>query len=100
MPNRPVLTPQLRELLEIARDRVDTLDEVGYRPLAKANSALRFKLQIDEPPKEKYYKACLIVEMVAGSNKEPANLYDLSKEELLASIDKALNKGRKSNGKS
>lgn len=99
MPTKPILTPQLRELLVIARERVDTLDELGYRPLAKANSALRFQLQIDEAPKEKYFKACLIVEMSAGTNKEPANLYDLSKKELLEAIDKALNKGRKSNGK-
>ena len=39
MPNKPILTPQLRELLTIARERVDTLDEVGYRPLAKHHTA-------------------------------------------------------------
>ena len=94
--NKPALTPQLRELLEIARERVDTLDEVGYRPFAKANSELRHKLQIDEPRHEKYHKACLILEITIGTNKEPASLHDLSKEELLKAIDKVLSKGRKS----
>jgi len=88
------MTPLLREILELAKKRALQLNEEGYRPLAKANWDLRHTLQIDERPHDRYNKACLLVEIAAGSLKEPANLYTLNKGQLVKAIDKALEKGR------
>lgn len=88
------MTPLIREILELSKKRVLQLDERGYRPIAKANWALRHTLQIDERPVDRYNKAALLVEIAAGTMKDPADLYKLTKEELVTAIDKALSKGK------
>jgi hypothetical protein len=88
------MTPILREILDLAKKRVLQLEERGYRPIAAANWELRDTLQIDERAHDRYYKACLLVEIAAGTVKDPANLYKLDKDELVSAIDKALAKGK------
>lgn len=66
------------------------LGELGYRPIAKSNSEYRHTLQIDENGRDRYNKACLLVEIAAGSKTNPANLYDLSKDELVSAFDTVL----------
>lgn len=100
MTKTPVLTPNLREILAYARQRVIQLGELGYRPIAKANSEYRFTLQVDENGRERYNKACLLVEIAAGSKKDPGDLYKLEKHELVSAFDKVLNgKGGKTDGR-
>ena len=88
------MTPMLKLILEYARQRVLQLDELGYRPIAKSNSEYRHTLGIDERGIDRYNKACLLVEIAAGNKTNPANLYDLDKDELVQAIDKALDRKR------
>jgi hypothetical protein len=90
MTKTPVMTPMLRLILEYARQRVLQLNELGYRPIAKSNSEYRHTLQVDENSYDRYNKACLLVEIAAGTKKDPADLYKLDKDQLVKAIDKAL----------
>lgn len=91
MTKAPIMTPMLKLILEYARQRVLQLNEVGYRPIAKSNSEYRHTLGVDERSDDRYNKACLLVEIAAGSKSNPADLYKLEKDELVQAIDKALN---------